>query len=488
MRRRTRTLLVLGVAVSFQLPFVSDGAQAAPDPCGKGSGGRAVAYQGQRVVRAPRAPDACLYRTGFNAAEPTLGITEEGSIFVIAMDALEWPMFPTHVIRSTDEGKTWEDVTPTLGPVRRHPESEDPYLHVDTDTGRVFAIDYLLPCSELSYSDDEGATWTTVVMGCELTDHQSLFTGPPVTSPGFPVVYPNIVYYCSAGAGLAQDTTVSACLKSLNGGLTFAATGLPAFTDDPSQSGGQGPIPGHCNGLSGHGVAGPDGTVYLPRAWCGQPWLAISEDEGATWNRVQVADTGTKDSGSGVSYSYDHEASVAVDPKGNIYYHWIAQDRKPYLAISKDRGETWGKPILVAPPGVKEAGLPSIAAGRPGRVAILYMGSTNTPDPPFDGANYGTAEWNGYLTVSVNALAKRPVFFTGPVNDPKKPLLRGTGCGPPRCHAAYDFLDVVIGPDGTAWGVFVDGCYVPDCDEDGMLLENAGEAVVGRLVGGPSLL
>lgn len=476
---------MLGAALSAYLPAASPNADAAPNPCGKGSGGAAVAYQGTKVVRAPKVPDACLYRTGFNAAEPTLGINKDGTIFVVAMNALEWPTFPTHTIRSTDGGESWEDVSPAVGPVRRHAYTEDPYLYVDPDTGRVFTNDFLLPCSETSYSDDDGATWTTVVMGCELADHQTIFAGPPVSSPT--VGYPNVVYYCAAGAGVAGTTTVSACLKSLNGGLTFVATGLPAFTDDPQQSGGEGGIPGHCTGLHGHGVVGPDGTVYLPRAWCGQPWLAISHDEGLTWTRVQVADNGTKEQGSGSSYVSDHEAGVAVDRKGNLFYTWVARNRRPYLAVSKDGGETWSKPVLVAPPGIEEAGLPGIAAGGPGKVAIIYMGTTNAPDPPFEGANYGAVEWNGYITMTANALAKKPLLFTGSVNDPKRPLLRGTACGPPRCGAAYDFLDIVIGPDGTPWANFVDGCYVPDCDEDGQFLPNAGEAVIGRLVGGPSL-
>ncbi|MGH9198105.1 MAG: hypothetical protein ACRD1T_20525, partial [Acidimicrobiia bacterium] len=94
--------------------------------------------------------------------------------------------------------------------------------------------------------------------------------------------------------------------------------------------------------------------------------------------------------------------------------------------------------------------------------------------------DYESATWNGYLMVTDNPLAKAPIFYSGTVNDPKDPFVAGR-CGPGRCQAVYDFIDVVIGPDGTAWGAFVDGCPGGSC------AGGAGEAVVGRLVGGPRL-
>ncbi len=88
------------------------------------------------------------------------------------------------------------------------------------------------------------------------------------------------------------------------------------------------------------------------------------------------------------------------------------------------------------------------------------------------------------MSVSTNVLDKAPVFFTSTVNDKKDPLVR-QNCGPGRCRAVFDFIDIVIGPDGTAWGAFVDGCTAA-CATIGP--NNAGsDAVVGRLVGGPRL-
>ncbi|MGH2730503.1 MAG: sialidase family protein, partial [Actinomycetota bacterium] len=284
------------------------------------------------------------------------------------------------------------------------------------------------------------------------------------------------VYYCAADVGLASNSGQATCLKSLDGGLTFVRTGEPAFpvAGDEGAVGNDGDPIVECDGLHGHGVADRDGNIYLPKGVCGQPWLAISADEGLTWERMQVAKNGTP----------THEAGVAVDPAGNIYYTWIGMDRLPYLAISKNRGKDWSDPIMVGAPGVNEASLPGIAVGETGKVALIYMGSTNSPGEPWTDP-YAEVTWNGYMAITADALTKQPVFYTGTVNNPREPLIKGQ-CGPFRCQAAFDFLDVVIARDGTPWASFVDGCIEENCNASGRFLR-LGEAVVGRLVGGPKL-
>jgi hypothetical protein len=91
--------------------------------------------------------------------------------------------------------------------------------------------------------------------------------------------------------------------------------------------------------------------------------------------------------------------------------------------------------------------------------------------------------WNGYITMTTNALDREPVFFTSSVNDPADPLVAGS-CGAIRCNGAGDFFDIVIGSDGTPWAAFVDVCAGPF----GCEWIRTGVGVVGRLVGGQSLL
>jgi hypothetical protein len=130
-----------------------------------------------------------------------------------------------------------------------------------------------------------------------------------------------------------------------------------------------------------------------------------------------------------------------------------------------------------------------------------YMGSTNSPGYPFpndsectltgnpagfvdtcpnmDTGPYKNVTFNAYITYSTNALAKTPAFTSATINNPSIPMIRGT-CGPFRCKAEYDFIDVEIGPDGSPYEEAIASCDKTQC-------YSIGASVVGRLVGGPSL-
>ena len=467
-RRFASAALALSLIAGLTALGYSTRSSAAPKGT-EGAGAKAIAhYAGAKVIKSnDRGPSPRLYRIGFGAGEPTVGVTNEGNVFFAAL-----PSAASKVVRSTDHGETWEDVNPRLPTGQEtHRISLDPYVHVDETEGvdRIFTIDLTVACSYMSFSDDEGESWITNPLACgrPVNDHQTLFTGPPSSS--VTVNYPNMVYYCW------NDVASSSCSKSIDGGLTFRPTGFPAYPGVKTDSA------QFCGGLHGHGHVGPEGNVYLPRDYCGQPWLAISKDEGTTWTNVQVAKNGANDA----------DPSVATDRKGNIYYLYIGNDRLPYLVISKNEGKTWTKPMMVAPPGVNEANLPTIDVSAPGKIALAYYGSDNSPFPrckdECDNADYSKTTWNGHMTISVNALDGDPVFYSTTVNDKRDPLKR-IRCGPGRCDTnVYDFIDVQIGPDGRVYGAFVDACILVCATKDG--LQDAGkDGVVGHLVGGPGLL
>lgn len=449
------------------------------DPSGqKGSGGRAVAHRsGGRRISTPaiarRAPDARLFYVGGDIGlEPTLGVNRKGTVFYVA--AKSGP-FRSLVMRSRDDGATWEDVSPRL-----HVTTQDPYIWVDKKTGRLFDVDFAAGL-QVSYTDDEGESWTSsTVPQSWHTDHQNLFAGPPPEGGTEPHGYPHVVYLCSIGGGaLAGLGTATTCSRSLDGGITFVPTGEPAFYDGPNDDVGHFGVKGHCGGETGHGFADARGSIYLARGWCGQPWLAISRDEGASWKRVQVADNGMPAYTDGIQ---EHEAGVVVDGSGNIYVVWTARNRLPYLAISRNGGKSFGNPMMISPPGLREASLPTIDIGDDGNLAVAYIGSTNAPggkSPTGEGPKYKKATWNGYVTITSDALTADPVFYTASINDPRDPLVTGE-CPILRCQQQFDFIDVVIGPDGTPWTSMVDGCINGECPRLGL-------AVVGHLVGGPSL-
>lgn len=454
-----RNRLARGASIALLLAAIVGTFGTSPSLSAAAEGGR------EGEPRARRKVTPTIYSIGHASGEPTIGITRAGGIFTSAIQDNTRVL----VLRSGDRGRSWEDVSPKLGDVNAHLLSFDPYTHVDPKTSRLFTIDLTVACSYLSYSDDEGETWTTDPLACgrPVNDHQTLFAGKPTVSRTSG--YPNVVYYCF------NDTLNSACSKSLDGGLTFVPTGAPAFLisheDETACS----------EGLHGHGHAARDGTLLLPRGYCGQPWLAISRNEGMTWKRIQVANNGIA----------HHEASVGSDREGNIYYAWVAADRLPYLAISRDGGETWSRPLRLAAPGMTETNLPSLVTGSPGRVAIAYMGSADSPfavgQPASECSSTCTTEsedyagvtWHAYVTVVKDALGTRPRRRVIQMNPADDPLKRGR-CGPGRCGAVMDFIDIQIDERGQPWVALVDAC-TGSCVQN--FYDEGNEGLVGTLEG-----
>nr|MDQ3957763.1 glycoside hydrolase [Actinomycetota bacterium] len=255
-----------------------------------------------------------------------------------------------------------------------------------------------------------------------------------------------LVYYCG------QAIPSAICSKSLDGGRSFVSTGAAPFAEISDVL--------DCGRLTGHGTVGPEGNVYLPTA-CDKPYLGVSTDEGATWSVVTVSEGGTNG---------DHEAAVGTDADGTVYYAWIGDDRLPYVSVSEDGGTSWSKPLAVAPRGVRETNIPALDVAPDGTVAVAYMGST---DAPPDRKDYERATWSAYVTVTDDLLRRRPVFHTAVYGNRADPLVMGE-CGPGRCLAVYDFIDVQFDSRGTVWAALVDGCRGHACTE-------IGEGVVGSL-------
>lgn len=415
---------------------------------------------GKRLA-ATHLPRPVLFDLHHAAGEPTIGITREGYVTVTAGDGCVTSCFGSTemltnvtpggraVFLTKDKGRSWLNISPGVGDVSPHVVSQDPYLFVDrsAERSRIFDIDLNLACNELSYSDDDGRTWTTNPMSCgePVNDHQTVFSGKPVTSKT--LLYPRVIYYCF------NKLRYTDCTKSLDGGTTFLPT---ANVSQPE-----------CSGLNGHGISDSKGAIYIPYTGCeNAPELAISPDEGSTWSTVRLP--GIVNGG---------DPSVAIDAKDNLYYLWNDADRQPMLATSRNHGKTWSKPVNVVAPGVARTDLATLTVGAPGKVAIAYYGTSSAGD-------HG-AFWNGYLAEGLDVLGKNPLFYSASVNDPKHALKTGD-CGPGRCGRVLDFIDVEIAPDGTPWAAYVDACAAV-CEKTHLESDHDNEGLIGTLLGGPNL-
>lgn len=401
---------------------------------------------------------------GTTAAEPTIGVGPDGTAYfsgsVLDIETnVTWGVAQTKTMRSTDGGLSWQlvQLRVPVADLSILPGNLDPLIYVDPSTGRVFNIDLYGVCSWLNFSDDHGETWIPSPLSCGVlvNDHQTMVAGVPrgghTTS-----LYPNALYYC------VNQLIQTGCGRSFDGG--FVWTPMPEM-----------PYPilnneGGCGGLTGHLETDPEGRLFIPAGSCDDPHVAISEDSGDTWTRVQVAT-------SPVSVSH---TSVAADEAGNLYYAWISlvgTRRLPFLAISTDHGLTWGTPIMIAPPGVNHANFPVVAAGDAGHIAINFPGTTAT-------SQTRTAPWNQYVAVSANALDAAPIFLSATGNDPADPIHRGGCLG--RCGGMWDFIDVQVSGQGDAWAAASDDC-LDVCVTGTGQMAHTGRGIAIRQIGGPSL-
>lgn len=395
--------------------------------------------------------------------EPTIGITSSGNIF---MTSHRGAGDGTSIIRSTDYGQTWADMTPNPQPV---PNSNDPYVYVDPWTDRIVKFDmHVLLGMFFEFSDDEGETWSPpreVTGKYTPQDHQTI-ASMPAAPHGYPTSYPTIYVY-SINTGL-QGGGVGGSYgqNSFTGGTTWNEPQIAHYEIGKSP----------CHGLSGHLVGANDGAIYRGQPSCEGPAVYRSIDGGFTWTEHTI----TPD-----IQSESHEIAVGTDEDNNVHAFWVADNDLPYYSNSQDQGNTWREPMMVAPPGVVGSGFPTVAGGSGGRVAFSYIGTNNN----------GAGPWNGYLGMMTDAFAEEPLITTMAVNAPDDPLDTSDNCGNVRCGGFGDFIDIAIDLEGRPWaalahnpdgetgivGTFWDGPALRgDLDYVDRVLEPGGPSTLGQ--------
>jgi len=241
MSRRTAALAGLAVSATVAVVAASQasGSALSQRTFGAPAAGFA-AYHGTRVSAEPKTliqNNAIRYTgrklvlaqsyVGRKAAEPTIGVDRSGAIYTVASAFDAIPGNPpkneprTLVERSTDGGRTWHVMQPSVAGQNSMVVSTDPYIYVDPNvsqaTGRIFDIDLQgVNGAHLAFSDDQGKTWTqTVLTSAGVNDHQTLVSGPepkgvpiPLTDPA----YQKVVYYC------VNQIADGSCIRSFDGG------------------------------------------------------------------------------------------------------------------------------------------------------------------------------------------------------------------------------------------------------------------------------
>jgi len=453
--------LPIGVVAALALYVQLAGAAGGPDAGAAGlrtgcdRSRPAVAYRPGGAALSPqpgRRPAPCLAVIPERTSESAMvAIAPSGRVFYAPLVQNDYPAplddrGPALVAASDDGGRRWQALD---SGGTDHILDVPPWMARDPQTGRIWFASVLPPLcgAEVSWSDDDGRTWqTNPVVGCPGMGSMRILEGPAPAGGASPTGYRHVVYYCANLNDFEQSNMW--CFRSLDGGHSFAFTG--SFPDPP-------PRPGCATRHPARpGAVGPDGVLYFPVFMCGDLSVAISRDEGASWQLTPVAHTDVQDL---------YISSMAADQAGNVYLAWIAGTGGaaagagtgtggpnpateailgagiPSLSISRDHGATWSSPAAVGPPGVSDARHIAIAADAAGRVAISFLAN---------GDNGPTL--SGYLSETDNALAAEPVWWSAPLNDPATPLISTTD-SETFGDRLFNFNDA-FAPDGEAWAAF----------------------------------
>jgi hypothetical protein len=196
-------------------------------------------------------------------------------------------------------------------------------------------------------------------------------------------------------------------------------------------------------------------------------------------------------------------APIQIDTAGNLWQAWTDLN-KAFLSYSTDHAVTWSAPIQVSTgpgspvgtsPDLRQMIFPWLAVGDPGRVAIVFYGTTDTQNdtsiPSIGGPN---ALWHVYASFSTNAMAANPTFTQ--VQADEHAMHRGAVClgGFPGCLEANsdrsmaDFFMVDKDPHGRVFISYNENSDLSDVSQ------GAGQEYIGkpinaviRLRTGPSL-
>lgn len=376
--------------------------------------------------------------TGFSGAEPTMAITSNGALFAAAGNA---------GIRSLDGGETWEEVI-RVGldsgtPVDSVYRSWDPMMWYDKWTDIVY-FDPMFPplaCTELSWSDDHGETWTRNPPACHPPpmDHQKLFSGPagPIANP-LAGPHESVLYQCY------NQIMSTSCGISYDNGMTWPVTSVVADR-----------VTTRCGGTNGHGVVSEKGVAVVPVSSCDELGLGFSTDSGLTWSFMKAP------GGLGVT-SFDPD--LVFDETETLYVLWRGDDRITYLLRTPDYGETWEGPFRVTPPHVQSTFFHTMNAGDDGRLAMSFLGTkTHAGDP--NEAPTGTL-WDLYFVTTEDRDADEPEFVFYQVTPDEDPMHVGQICTDGALcttgRELLEFIDSAVSPGGIFHVIYTESCG-PKC-------------------------
>jgi hypothetical protein len=391
-------------SVRIALPRLAPGAR--PPPAAGGPAGSLSAAPGQGLAPAnvslePRLwlPAVAVDPDG-SGGEPQVAVSPDGTVYYSPL---------SKVYRSTDGGRSFEDVTPGLadgaGPVL----AADTALAVAPDGSVWFADDWpYAGQTQACASADRGSSWTC-----------SAFALPGATDRMWVAGVSATEGYLETGEALSQRNW----LRTTTGSLAYV----------PHATGGLGQL--------GNMVYDPVGKgVWQIGAGDPQEIARIDTSSGT----VAFRDTT-------VPGSFAIAWLAIAD---GVFWTSGEKDGRVVVGRSTDQGQTWALfPVSVAP---KSAVFSYVAAGPGGRAAVVYYGSDKA-GPSTD--NHGL--WSLYVAETDDGLSSEPTWVETQLVPAihEGNLCIGLDCeqsgGDTHARMAGDLIGIAMDADGNVHVAYV---------------------------------
>lgn len=497
MRRRTnscRAILLSSLSLIVVSLLTASFALAA-DPAASGAAVKAPAFGREVIVDNQRI-------TG----EPSISIDGQDRIYVST--PYGFATTASFVWRSTDHGMSFHLVPGNAPPVGKPLVTcvggGDSGLAVDA-INRLYFVDLQgLTDVSNSVSADQGTTWSTT---CDAANDTGV-DRPWIAAFGDPqnggALYQTVdeveqcIGVCQPNLGEVGSNIVE--ITRSQDGVTF--TPLPAQQIEPDgivsgivtdSSGGvyishTGLVDANGNLINGSDANGNTNAIIVVRFPNGYNQTTATVLNGQTLCQAQptlctteVVYHGPLDSSGNSTITVGQDfAPIAIDRSGNLYVVWaqapvdgstgaVSGSSQIYLAVSTNHGATWGTPVRVtaATPTLQTSLFPSVAAGDPGRVDVIWYGTPTLGSCPSQpcGSSAITAHWSVMMAQSLNAIVNgqpnsNPSFTTTKVsavsNHYGAICTFGISCTTGGDRGLLDFITVTVGLKGEANVVWAD--------------------------------
>ena len=233
--------------------------------------------------------------------------------------------------------------------------------------------------------------------------------------------------------------------------------------------------------------------VYYPWTQGTTVKLAVSMDDGETWNNCQLS---TSEGEPGIQFAtadHDTDGNIYVvygdDADFNIYLTTLRIGRLDNCQGGTTDQEAFranpgaSDPVLVNRDPVKTAVFPWVAASaEPGRIAVSLYGT----ETPGRADSTDPKSWNVYVNQSLNALSDNPDFSqvkatTHPIHYDQV-CLQGLGCTTGGDRSLVDFFAMDYNPDTGEYVVVFNAAHKRPDDAAGTV----SSPFVIRQIAGPS--